>query len=100
MPAGDQLHLRRLGSYDGIVRGYRRKGCAAWSYGAGPLQALVGAGRRLGDPPVVACAAAYLVGWVEAAVRRRPRAERPVRALQRRELRARVAAQLPRGGRA
>src|SRR3954452_4874057 len=43
MPAGDQLHLRRMGSYDGIVRGYRRKGCAAWSYGAGPLQALAGA---------------------------------------------------------
>ena len=34
MPDGDPIHLRRMASRDGQLRGYRRMGVAAWAYGA------------------------------------------------------------------
>jgi poly-beta-1,6-N-acetyl-D-glucosamine synthase len=69
------LHLRATGSYDGALRGFRRRGAAAWGYGAHPLSVLIGAAVRMPDRPRVRGGLAYLRGWVEAALRRRPRAE-------------------------
>jgi biofilm PGA synthesis N-glycosyltransferase PgaC len=75
VPAGDPVHLRRMGSYDGVLRGYRRMGVAAWAYGSHPLHVLAAAANRLGDRPAGLSGAAYLAGYVCAAVRRAPRGE-------------------------
>jgi biofilm PGA synthesis N-glycosyltransferase PgaC len=93
----DVVHLRRVGSYDGILRGYRRAGWAAYAYGSHPLHLLASAAARLPDRPLGACAAAYLGGYTAAALRREPRAEPETRALVRLEQRARMA-KLVRGG--
>jgi glycosyltransferase involved in cell wall biosynthesis len=93
----DVVHLRRLGSYDGVLRGYRRAGWAAYAYGAHPAHLLASAAARLRDRPLGACAAAYLGGYAAAALRREPRAEPETRALVRREQRDRLLA-LARGG--
>jgi poly-beta-1,6-N-acetyl-D-glucosamine synthase len=93
----DVVHLRRVGSYDGILRGYRRAGWAAYAYGAHPVHLLASAAARLRDRPLGACTAAYLGGYAVAALRREPRAEPETRALVRLEQRARLAT-LIRGG--
>jgi poly-beta-1,6-N-acetyl-D-glucosamine synthase len=97
LPTGDPVHLRRMGSREGVLRGYRRAGRAAYSYGSDPVYLLAAAAVRLRDRPVVACGAAYLAGYCAAAVTRAPRAEPDARAYQRRAQRARLAARL--GGR-
>jgi hypothetical protein len=79
MPAGDPIHLRRMGSHDGVLRGSRRAGLAAWAYGAHPMHVLGGAVVRMGDPPRVLCGVHYVAGWVLAAARRVPRAEPELR---------------------
>jgi poly-beta-1,6-N-acetyl-D-glucosamine synthase len=75
-PNGYTLHMRSTGSYDGAVRGYRRRGVAAWAYGAHPLNVLVSGILRMRDRPRVVGGLAYLAGWLEAAARRAPRADR------------------------
>jgi biofilm PGA synthesis N-glycosyltransferase PgaC len=95
LAGGEVVHLRRMGSHDGILRGYRRAGWAAYAYGSDPLHLLAAAGVRLRDRPLVACGAAYLGGYAAAALRREPRAEPEVRAFVRREQRARLAALVP-----
>lgn len=87
---GDVVHLRRVGSYDGVLRGYRRAGWAAYAYGAQPLHLLASAAARLRDRPLLACGAAYLGGYVAAALRNEPRAEPETRAWLRREQRLRL----------
>ena len=79
MPAGDPVHCRRMGSHDGVLRGYRRAGLAAYAYGAHPLHVLASALARSRARPRPACGAHYLAGWIAAAARRAPRAERAVR---------------------
>jgi poly-beta-1,6-N-acetyl-D-glucosamine synthase len=85
IPSGDPVHLRRMGSHDGVLRGYRRAGIAAYAYGAHPLHVLLGAGHRVPERPYLLCATNYLAGWGWAALRRPPRAEPEVRATVRRE---------------
>ncbi len=85
MPSGDPLHLRRTGSQDGILRGFRRAGLAAYAYGAHPLHVLAAAAARAGDRPRGLCALNYLAGWAVAGVRRVPRAEPEARLYMRRE---------------
>jgi biofilm PGA synthesis N-glycosyltransferase PgaC len=92
LDGGDIVHLRRMGSHDGVLRGYRRAGWAAYAYGAHPAHVLASAAMRLRDRPRGACAAAYLCGYVGAAVRREPRAEPVTRALVRFEQRTRLGA--------
>jgi biofilm PGA synthesis N-glycosyltransferase PgaC len=87
---GDTVHLRRMGSYDGVLRGYARMGLAAWSYGSHPLHVLAAAANRLRDRPAPLCAAAYLVGYLRAAAARAPRAEAELRAYVRRAQLARL----------
>ena len=89
---GDVVHLRRLGSYDGVLRGYGRAGWAAYAYGAHPLHVLGSAAARCRDRPRIACGTAYLGGYAEAAVLRAARAEPEARARLRREQRARLSA--------
>jgi biofilm PGA synthesis N-glycosyltransferase PgaC len=83
--SGDPLHLRRTGSYDGLLRGYRRAGLAAYAYGAHPLYVLGSGVARLADRPRLFCGVNYLAGWTLAAARRVPRAEPKARAYMRRE---------------
>ena len=92
LPRGEALHLRRMGSHDGILRGYRRAGWAACAYGADPVHLVAAGLARTRDRPLVACGAAYLLGYAAAALRREPRAEPTVRAHLRREQRARLVA--------
>jgi glycosyltransferase involved in cell wall biosynthesis len=90
--SGDVVHLRRMGSYNGVLRGYRRAGWAAYAYGAHPVHVAASGAARLRDRPLVACGVAYLAGYAAAAWRREARAETAVRALVRREQRARLLA--------
>lgn len=92
MAEGGAVHLRPTGSYDGAVRGFRRRGIAAWGYGADPLNVLVSALVRVRERPRLVAGAAYLAGWLSAAVRRAPRAERELVRFVRREQRARMRA--------
>jgi hypothetical protein len=85
IPSGDPIHLRRMGSHDGLLRGYRRAGLAAYAYGAHPLYTGLAGVSRMADPPYLLCGVNYLVGWLGAAVRRVPRAEPEVRRFGRRE---------------
>jgi len=89
-PAGPSLHGRRMGSFDGVLRGYRRAGRAAWAYGAHPVVVLASTATRLRHRPRVLCGASYLAGWAQAAVAGGPRAEREVRDRVRREQRDRL----------
>ena len=83
---GDPIHLRPTGSYDGAaLRGFRRIGYAAWGYGAHPLGVLAGAGSRMRERPLLLGGLAFLWGWLQAAVRRWPRAEPETRAYYRAE---------------
>jgi hypothetical protein len=85
VPSGSPLHLRRTASHDGVLRGFRRMGLAAYAYGAHPAHVLAATAARLGDRPRGLCALNYLAGWALAAVRPVPRAEPEARAFVRRE---------------
>lgn len=85
VPGGDPLHLRRMGSHDGLLRGYRRAGWAAWGYGSSPVLVLLAAISRMRDRPVIIAGANFFVGWALAAARREPRAEPELRKFLRRE---------------
>jgi poly-beta-1,6-N-acetyl-D-glucosamine synthase len=82
---GNPRHLRATGSYDGLLRGFRRRGVAAWGYGAHPLNVVLSAVVRMRKRPRVVGGIAYLRGWLGAAVRRAPRAEPEVVRFVRRE---------------
>jgi poly-beta-1,6-N-acetyl-D-glucosamine synthase len=91
LPEGDPLHLRPTGSYDGMLRSFRRQGVAAWGYGSHPVNVLLSALVRMRDRPRILGGLVYLASWLAAAMRRRPRAEpdlvRFVRQEQRRRIR-------------
>jgi hypothetical protein len=75
-PEKDTLHMRPTGSYDGRpLRGARRKGVAAWAYGAHPANVLASSVVRMREKPRILGGLAYLAGWLGAAARRLPRAE-------------------------
>ncbi|MDP9345200.1 MAG: glycosyltransferase [Actinomycetota bacterium] len=98
VPGGDALHMRVTGTYDGAIRGYRRRGMAAWGYGAHPLNVLASAGLRMRDRPRISGGLAYLGGWVGSAIRNRPRAEPEALRVVRREQRRRLVRALRGGG--
>lgn len=92
LPGLGIVHLRPRASRGGALRGARRLGRCAHAVGYDPafvLARTVWIARR---PPVVLGAASYLLGWLGAAVARRPRAvtadeRRWLRRAQRRRLR-------------
>ena len=92
------VHLRPTGTYDGAIRGYRRRGAAAWGYGADPLNVLASVLVRMRHRPRLVGSLAYLGGWLGAALQRAPRAEPAARRYLQREQRRRLqAAALRRG---
>jgi glycosyltransferase involved in cell wall biosynthesis len=90
LPGGDPLHLRPMGTHDGLLRGHRRWGACAYTYGEHPLHILAVAVQRLADRPPLLGSANYVWGWVLAALRRMPRAEPELRAHVARDTRRRV----------
>lgn len=85
LSGGDSIHLRPTGLHDGRLRAFRRWGECAYGFGSHPLSVLIGGISRARKRPYVLAGASYVVGWVLAYVRRRPRAEPAVRAYRRRE---------------
>jgi poly-beta-1,6-N-acetyl-D-glucosamine synthase len=85
LPGGDTLHLRPTGRHDGRLRASRRWGECAWGYGAHPGFVLLSAIRRITRPPYGVGGAMYALGYAAAAVRRRPRVDRDLRAFVHRE---------------
>jgi hypothetical protein len=85
LSAGDSIHLRPTGAHDGRLRAFWRWGECAFGYGSHPLSVLAGGAARLVRPPYVISGAAYVLGWVGAQARSRPRAEPEARAFRRHE---------------
>jgi len=86
----DIIHLRPTGSYNGALRGYRRRGLAAYAYGAHPLFVLLGGLSRMREKPRIMAGLYYLIGFVSAALKHVPRAEPELRAAVRRDHLARL----------
>lgn len=106
VPDGDPVHLRPMGTQDGLLRAFRRWGRGAYTVGEHPLHVGLMSIRRMLEPPLFLGGLNYLAGWAHAAMARAPRAEPELRAYvradQRRRMRARLrrmgsAAQKPRG---
>ena len=86
VPGGDPVHLRPRGSYDGILRGFRRWGTSAYVYGSHPLHvALFGARVMRTHRPYVVGGVNYLLGWARATLWAEPRAEEELREEVRRD---------------
>jgi biofilm PGA synthesis N-glycosyltransferase PgaC len=79
------VHVRPMGAHDGALRAFRRWGMCAYGYGEHPLHVALIALRRMRERPVILGGAAYLAGWLVAALRRAPRAEPELRAYVRRD---------------
>ena len=94
-PEQPPLHLRPTGSYDGVLRGYRRRGAAAWGYGAHPLHVAASVALRMRDRPRVLAGLAYLGGYFDAGLRRASRVEPETRRYLQREQLARLRGALP-----
>ncbi len=90
--AGDAVHLRPTGAYDGGLKAYRRWGRCAWGYGAHPLWVLLGGLRRGAQRPFVLCGINYIWGWLSAGLHRYPRAAPELRQFCRAEEMARLRA--------
>lgn len=93
-PAGDSIHLRPMGSHDGILRAYRRWGVCAYGYGEHPLVVLLVGLQRLNDRPRIIGGLSYVLGWAGASVRRMPRAEPELRAYVRHDQMRRIGRRL------
>jgi hypothetical protein len=85
LPGGDTLHLRPTGQHDGRLRAARRWGECAWGYGAHPAYVLLSAAKRVTRRPYAIGGAMYALGYASAALRRRPRVDRDLRAFVHRE---------------
>ena len=90
MADGDPLHLRPVGTHDGLGRAWRRWGLCAWGYGEHPLHVALMAAQRVGDPPKVLGSANYVFGYLRAAGRGAPRADPDLREYVRRDQLARM----------
>ena len=91
MPDGDPEHLRPRGTYDGLLRGYRRWGECSYALGESPLHVTLYALRQMAtERPRGAGGASYAAGYAGAALRRAPRADADVRASVRRAQKQRI----------
>jgi biofilm PGA synthesis N-glycosyltransferase PgaC len=71
-------HLRPMGASDrGILRGRRRHGAGQYFMGTSPVFLLASAARRVLFPPAVLGSVSIVVGYVWAALCRRPRFDDP-----------------------
>jgi glycosyltransferase involved in cell wall biosynthesis len=72
------VHLRPIGASDGTwMSGRRRHGSGQWFMGTAPLYMAASALRRMARPPLLLGGAAIWLGYVESALRRRPRYDDP-----------------------
>lgn len=90
IPSGDPVHSRRMGSRDGLLRGYRRAGLAAYAYGSTPTMVVLAALARARHRPYGLSGLSFAWGWASAAIRRAPRASSAERRWVRREQRRRL----------
>lgn len=90
LTGGDSIHLRPTGMHDGRLRAFARWGECAYGFGSHPVTVLAGAVARARRRPYIFAGAAFLSGWVNAALRRRPTAAPEVRSFRRREERSRL----------
>jgi glycosyltransferase involved in cell wall biosynthesis len=91
MPDGDPEHLRPRGTYDGLLRGFRRWGECSYALGESPLHVTLYALRQMAtERPRVAGGASYAAGYAAAALRRAPRADADLRASVRRAQKQRI----------
>lgn len=90
IPSGDPVHARRMGAYDGLLRGYRRAGRAAWAYGSPPVVVGLAVLARARDRPLGLAGLSFVWGWGAAALTGAPRAEPAERAWVRAEQHRRV----------
>jgi glycosyltransferase involved in cell wall biosynthesis len=91
MPDGDPEHLRPRGTYDGLLRGYRRWGQCSYALGESPIHVALYTLRQMAtERPRVAGGASYAAGYAGAALRRVPRAQPDVRASVRREQKQKI----------
>lgn len=98
--SGDPVHVRPMGSRDGLLRGYRRAGRAAWAYGSSPLVVALATLARTRDRPYAVAGLSFAWGWAGAAWRSVPRAAAAERAWVRAEQRRRLRRALSRRPRA
>lgn len=94
LPGGDPLHLRPRGTYDGLLRGFRRWGECAWAFGEPPVLVALQAVRHMRQAPAIRGGWHYAMGWGTAALRRSARAEADLRTYVRRQQWRRVRARL------
>lgn len=92
---GDSIHLRPVGTGDGAMRGYVRRGVGMYAAGASPLWVLLGGlVRMVRERPRVVVGATWILGYAIGSRRGIPRASREVRGYLRSEQRARMRAAL------
>ena len=97
----ESLHLRPLGSADGMLRGHARHGECAYISHFTPTWVALRSLKIMARPPYVISGAAFFFGYLRAAVRRRGRIEdRDYRRFTHRELRRRMLAPILPGVRA
>jgi biofilm PGA synthesis N-glycosyltransferase PgaC len=82
---GDTVHRRPTGGANGLLRAHYRWGTCAYGIGQHPLWVALSAARRLADRPRVLGSAAFLMGWTNGLLRRRPRAASDIRGFGRHE---------------
>jgi poly-beta-1,6-N-acetyl-D-glucosamine synthase len=85
LPGGDSIHLRPVGTHDGRLRACWRWGECAYGYGSHPLTVLLGGIARSRRRPYVLSGLTFILGWMTAGARSRPRATSDVRRFRRRE---------------
>jgi hypothetical protein len=91
----ESLHLRPLGSADGVLRGHARHGECAYISHFTPTWVALRSLKIMARPPYVISGAAFFFGYVRAAAGRRARIEdRDYRRFTHRELRRRMLAPL------
>jgi glycosyltransferase involved in cell wall biosynthesis len=72
------IHLRPMGSSQtGILTGRKRHGYGQYFMGTGFVYMLANAANRLDEKPYVIGSLAMIWGWLESALRRRPRYDEP-----------------------
>ena len=72
------IHLRPMGSSQvGILTGRRRHGYGQYFMGTGFLYMLANAANRINEKPYLIGSLSMVWGWLESAIRRRPRYEEP-----------------------
>ena len=90
IPGGDPVLMRATATRDGVLRGYRRNGVAAYAYGASFWWVLLGALDRMRYQPRVLGGLSVVQGWLTALLRSHPRADAEQRAFIAGEHRARI----------